>query len=367
MSRETAEWLNRHTLIGFTAKRGNAWHYREDLQGDEPNHFAGAVPVADVERRLFDWEPVSVPLSIPVGERTVYDADMEREDITTYHEIEGKVAIVPSNDPTKVFGIFSDSYQPHGYKEWLIGNVSNMLSDTLNISSAGLLSNGAIAWVEISVPDTIQTPEGIAFRPNLLATTSLNGKVATTYKRTCTFVVCDNTWAGAMGEKGQTYKRKHTRNSAGKMEQDKAREALNLIQATADAVSEELRTLTQIEVTRKEFDTITMGVLLEEERKANKGKPVTEPTKLQLTNREKKIEAVTGLYLSDARVAPWNGTAFGVMQAWNTWAHHVKPTRGDTERAERNMMDTITDGFAESDAKVWAEITKVLDLTPATV
>lgn len=39
-------------------KRGTAWHYREDLQGDESNHYTGPVPVEDVRRRLFNWRAV---------------------------------------------------------------------------------------------------------------------------------------------------------------------------------------------------------------------------------------------------------------------------------------------------------------------
>lgn len=58
MSRETLEWLNANTLIGFTDKRGKAWHYRASKQGDQPNHYPGPVPVDDVKRRLFCWEPV---------------------------------------------------------------------------------------------------------------------------------------------------------------------------------------------------------------------------------------------------------------------------------------------------------------------
>ena len=58
MSQETFSWLNRNVLVGFTDKRGDAWHYRASDQGDEPNHYTGAIPVADVERRLFHWTPV---------------------------------------------------------------------------------------------------------------------------------------------------------------------------------------------------------------------------------------------------------------------------------------------------------------------
>jgi hypothetical protein len=53
MSKETIQWLNTQTLIGMTEKRGNAWHYRAEEQGDEPNHYPLAIPVEDVKRRLF--------------------------------------------------------------------------------------------------------------------------------------------------------------------------------------------------------------------------------------------------------------------------------------------------------------------------
>ena len=58
MSRETLTHLNTQTLIGYTSKRGQAWHYRASEQGAEPNHYEHAVPVADVRRRLFHWSPV---------------------------------------------------------------------------------------------------------------------------------------------------------------------------------------------------------------------------------------------------------------------------------------------------------------------
>ena len=53
MSRETLQHLNTNTLIGFTDKRGHAWHYREEHQGGESNHYPGPVPVNDILRRLF--------------------------------------------------------------------------------------------------------------------------------------------------------------------------------------------------------------------------------------------------------------------------------------------------------------------------
>ncbi len=55
MSRESLNWLNTNTLIGFTNKRGTAWHWRAEEQGEQSNHYPGAVPLADVQDRLFHW------------------------------------------------------------------------------------------------------------------------------------------------------------------------------------------------------------------------------------------------------------------------------------------------------------------------
>jgi hypothetical protein len=55
MSKETLQHMNANTLIGFTDKRGHAWHYRAEQQGDEPNHYPGAIPIEDGQRRLFAW------------------------------------------------------------------------------------------------------------------------------------------------------------------------------------------------------------------------------------------------------------------------------------------------------------------------
>src|SRR5215212_6500999 len=71
MSQETHEWLNTNTLIGFTEKRGHAWHYRAEDQGAESNHYVGPVPVEDVRRRLFPWHAiegtVSSTVTLPSG------------------------------------------------------------------------------------------------------------------------------------------------------------------------------------------------------------------------------------------------------------------------------------------------------------
>src|SRR5215212_1492979 len=247
MSRETMLHLNTNTLIGFTDKRGNAWHYRAVLQGDESNHYPGAIPVADVRRRLLNWQavPRRVAIEFPATFETMTHLNDAGEPVRWAVQAD-RQAISPSNRDV-VMGLFKDGYKIHQYDAWLLDNVATILDDDLSISSAGLLRDGALAWVEVSIPETITTPEGVAFRPNLLAATSFDGSLATTIKRTVQLTVCDNTMKIALGEKGQQVKIKHSSQSLTKI--GSVREALALVHTEADEFAAEVARLTHTTVT----------------------------------------------------------------------------------------------------------------------
>ena len=160
MSRETIEDLNINTLIGFTDKRGTAWHYRADQQGDESNHYPGAMPIEDVRRRLFGWTAVSrrMAIELPADMNTMTHLSDDGEPLRWALQ-EDLQAMCRSDDHYRM-GIFTEGYRGHQYQEWLLGTVATILDDNLAISSAGLLRRGAVAWVEVSVPESITTPEG---------------------------------------------------------------------------------------------------------------------------------------------------------------------------------------------------------------
>jgi len=246
MSKESTSWLNTNTLIGCTDKRGTAWHWRAQEQGERSNHYPGAIPVADVQDRLFGWQAESrrVAVETPSGmaglTHSRYGGPMR------WQVVPDRQAICRSDDDT-LMGIFGSGYTRHQYREWLLTMVADLLDDDLAISSAGLLRGGAIAWVEVSMPDTITTPEGVAFRPNLLATTSFDGSIATTYKRTVTDTVCDNTRELALSERGQEVKVKHSRNSYAQL--GPARQALAMVHSLADDFAQEVARLCRVEVT----------------------------------------------------------------------------------------------------------------------
>src|SRR5215213_8159872 len=242
MSQETIEWLNTNVLVGFTGKRGKAWHYREESQGEESNHYVGPVPVEDVQRRLFNFtvEERRVAIELPVGPE-ITKADLAKRDDLTDDEKAALIgtramewvaqadqkAMCTSDDNVKL-GMFKAGYEGHDYNEWLIDNVAALVSaskDEIAIGSAMLLRNRGVACVSIELNrDNITTPDGVEFRPNLLAYTSFDGTRGTTFKEVVTNVVCDNTMRVAISEAGRAFKVKHTKNS--RLRIGEAREAL---------------------------------------------------------------------------------------------------------------------------------------------
>ena len=77
------------------------------------------------------------------------------------------------------------------------------------------------------------------------------------------------------------------------------------------------------------------------------------------TLADKKRDTLQRLYWHDLRVNPWAGTAYGVVQAVNTYEHYEGVVRG-TSRPERNMLRTISGDFGQLDRTTWATLEGVL-------
>lgn len=345
MSAETMQWLNANTLIGFTDKRGNAWHYRASDQGDEPNHYAGAIPVEDVERRLFHWTPVEGTVETRYR---VPDGDGKTQRLSLVDKTR-KTIVRP--DTGAILGIFRAGFQIHEYREWLLLQTSLILDADLAIGSAGLLRGGAVAWVQVELEDTIETPEGVAFRPFLTAATSLDGSLASTYQSGAQVVVCDNTLSAALSDKSQQLKIKHSKRSLGRLSDVRA--ALGIVHAAADDFAAEVKQLCSVTVTEQQW-----GKFVD----AHTGLAgMTDSTSARArTNARNLGDELTKLWHEDIRVTPWRGTAYGVLAAVNTYAHHVQPLRGDAIRAERNQLRTVTGEIDELDARTLQTLQRVL-------
>jgi len=351
MSRETLQHLNTNVLIGDTAVRGKAWHWRAEDQGEESNHYEGGIPYADVVRRLFDWTALKVPFAaeLPADVETMDHLDGEGAP-KRWQYASGRVAIVRS-DTGEVMGVFKDGYEPHQYVEWLLNVQSNIVGDRLHISSAGLLRGGAVAWVEIGIPETVQPKCGYVFKPHILGGTSFDGSIATFFKNTNNATVCDNTFEIARSEVGPTYKVKHTRNSGFKL--SAARDALMILEQSADEFAAEVEALAATTVTdRQWFQWL--------EEVAPTFKDNEKLTGRSLTIATNKQEALRRLWNHDERVAPWKGTALGVLAAHNTWTTHEQTVRGEAGRQERAMLNVVTGAQAKSDDGALAALNRVL-------
>jgi phage/plasmid-like protein (TIGR03299 family) len=318
MSRETLTHLNTQTLIGYTSKRGQAWHYRAEHQGSEPNHYEHAVPVADVRRRLFHWSPVEADLQA---------VTIVADGVASYTDPTRKAIVRP--DTGAILGVFRTGYQVHDYDQWLISNVEGILDADLHISSAGLLRGGAVAWVQVEMADTL-TAAGVEFRPFLTATTSLDGSIATTYQTGAQVVVCDNTLSAALTNPGTRVKVRHSANSLTKLAQ--VRDALGIVHQVADDFAAQVERLVNETATDARWARFLAAYCGTDDAKASNR---------ALTSRREQADQLNRLWTNDQRVTPWRGTAYGVLAAANTYAHHLAPVRG-ASRAERNAERLVT-------------------------
>lgn len=331
---------NQQQLYGFTAQRGNAVYYSERFQGDQSNHYTGAIPVADISRRLFNFQAVShrVAVEMPATMEN-FTHISEGGQPMRWAPQEDRQAIVHS-DTFNVMGLFKSGYTPHQYQQWLLNVLSTIISDTLAPAAAGVLRDGALAYVQIEAPENITTPQGVDFRPSILAGTSFDGSVATFYKAVNTVLRCDNQFQSLRNSKlTATYKVKHSRNSDVKVAD--ARAALGIIEREADAFSAEIAELCAIPVTEKQWSAFL-------EAYAPTSKDNEPLTGRGLTLAQNKQDALRRLWTKDDRVSDWANTAFGVAQAVNTHNTHEASVKG-VSRAERTVINTIKGVTAKAD------------------
>jgi phage/plasmid-like protein (TIGR03299 family) len=345
MGMEDMDWYNNMILVGNTNIRGNAWHYREDLQGDEPNHYPGFIPVDDVIRRLFNFDFVEAQtcyLYPGKVDGAITHLSIGDEWYSVVRSTQGRKGMLTS-DTQEDIGSFKAGYRGHAYQEWLIDKVAALLSKNgheLGIGSAGLLQQRGQAWVSIETDETITTPEGVTYLPFISAMTSFNGTLATGYGAHTQQIVCDNTLEVARGQgAGKQYRIKHTKYSEMKIAD--ARDALKIIFAASDDFAKEVANLTKWKVSDHQFEHL-LGVMIPLPEEDGRGKTIA----------EKKRNEIINLYRADERAAPWRGTAFGVLQAFNTWNHHFATVKGKVPRGARNMENVLSGKFAAADGEV---------------
>lgn len=347
-----------HALIGNTDKR-QGWIGQTD--GTLPT-YAGPIPVAEVQRRLFNWQAISVPTGnfIPVGVESLGEPGvMMLEDGSLARAIvtPGKQGIVRSDDFTEL-GRHSASYGKHDYDEWMIQKVMVALQGAMEIWAALTMKNGAQAAVEIALDETMNDEStGLNFYPFMLARTSLDGSLATSYSVHTRVLECDNQFPSINGEAvraGRQYKVKHTALSNTRDHTVGMREAMNVMDIQATEFKAFTALLTGIPTTRKNWVDV-MDII---EPPAPAGSSQVKATKTD--NRRELLDSIyKGEGEFGALSGDFSGTVFGGFQAANTYQQRGVGVRGTT-RIERVYDRSIRGDLAASDAQVLAAFAKVL-------
>jgi phage/plasmid-like protein (TIGR03299 family) len=345
MSAETMKDLNLWTLIGNTDKRGTAWHYRADLQGERSNHYPGPIPVGDVDERLFYWKP-------KIGRmQTRVTLDGRSRVLEVPHL---KSYVHPETG--KVLGVVGKGAAYHGYHEFLVANTRGLQKvPELGIGSAGLLQGGAVAWLQIELNETIMGPGEVEFRPFYSATAVFDGSMSTVYWRGDQLIVCDNTRAAALAAAGSADMIR-VPHRAGSLDKDflkELREEVTALYTQANLAKKEIDRLLSTRVSDKEWEAFLVAHLGE------RPKLTIGSGKAALTKWENNHDGLTAMYRKDPRCKAWTGTEFGALQAVSTWNHHNRMVKG-MPRAQRNMFNMATGVWAKEDAEVKAKLELVL-------
>lgn len=298
--------------------------------------FDGAIPFSRV-RDLFDFTVSYTP---------VYTVRPDRG----FVEVPNRHALVRDGAGPEVppLNIVSKRYGIHQFSEVLIDNLLTLTdtpSSDLEIVGAGLLSNGAVGWVQVQAPEITVTGDDMA--PTITLASSHNGTFATQYRVGMFRFACSNQLGALHKGSGGVYKLRHTLNS--RVRFTEARAALGLLHQSTEEFRREVETLVATTVTDAQFGAIRMAL---------DPRPIGNDVTAHATTRwENRQEALRTLWNDDDRVTPYRNTAWGVVQAYSTYRQNVRSFRangehGNVSRAGRNMEDFISGRSDTQDNRV---------------
>jgi phage/plasmid-like protein (TIGR03299 family) len=364
MSKETMNWLRSNIRVGFTGADGPAWWAASGEYMTDGSHFDGPVPVEEVERLLSvefaeaQHHAVRVEYfhtdGCPEAGKLYAECACPRSE-TAYVDKTRKNIITPDNGA--VLGVFKLGWQLHGYQQWTADQIAAILDTSrgeLGTKSVGLLKNRAVAFMQAQLTGSGLEVGGFEFTPYILAATSVDGSLSSTYATGVTAAVCDNTLSGALLNAITRFKVKHSRNSAGKLQD--VRDKLGLVYQAGDNFAQAAAALQSVDVTEKDF-----RALLDEVAPVVPADPKSSTGGAKHTNSVKLRETYEAMWNHDAKVKPWAGTAFGwvqLMNTYNTWKRNVSGADGG--RMERTYLNMVTGVTAKEDASALDALVSVM-------
>lgn len=330
MTKEDLKELAVNSLIGFTNKRGTAWHWREDVD----NHFEGAVP----RERALEL------LSYPLEEGLITATVLTEEGVISIDDATRKAIV--RTDTGALLGVFKQGYKIHQPAEWCLQNVDLILDGGLQIGSVNVLKGGAVASLQAEMEDTRTAAEGVEYRPFLTAATSHDGSIATTYGVGSQVVVCDNTLSVALKTFESRTRIRHTSNSLARI--GEVRQNLGLIvEQAGDTFDEQVQALTSEYVSDARWAEFVKAFTGVDKAKEGRSKTIAEA----------KVKTLNTMWTSDERVTPWRNSAWGALSAVNTSMHHE--FGAEKNREERNALRTVRGEWDSLDSNTLALLATV--------
>lgn len=330
--------LDYTAIMGFTSKK----RYRRWV--DESMQYPDAIPVDEVRERVFFWNALE-------GGIVAFVEDDDGE--TTWYPDPTRMAVVRSDLGT-ILGVHGmDSYKVHPYQEWLLDTVVPILDNGLGIGLAATIRGGAVAAVSVEMPENIVTPEGVEFRPHLLATTSHDSSVATSYHRGVTVFghpmaagIAKRVVGGnPMAPSRERFAIRHTRNSYSRFKDTLA--AVKVIEDIVADFQEEITELVCTDVNDRQLQAFFDLMY-----------PLPDEDGRKRTLAMNRQAALGKLLREDDRVSPWSKTAWGILLAVNIANHELGIVRGD--RDERNLTNLVYGSYVAQDQKALKLIQEVL-------
>ena len=340
-------------MIGNTSKRkvagGGSWMGK----GQVIASYEDAIPVQDVYDRLLDWSPIEVPNAnlIPVELDEQFDTIIKGQAYKVLPRFDHK-AIVRSDNFASL-GVFKNAYDSAAYNR-MLRFIQDVFQGALPVWNAGLLGGGKKFFITTGMDETMHdSKSGLNFMPYLLFFSSLDGSLANTFTPGTHVTQCDNQFRAFRKDaaaSGRLVKFKRSRNSLSEVRLNTLRDALGIMTLEAEQFTEDVHSLVETELSTQDFfKALNIIVPL----------PKDDSSKAAVTRAENTRDQIIGLYRSSPMVSPWVDTAFGFVQAVNTYNNRERPVRGAL-RVERTFERVISGSLADADTASVTALENVL-------
>ena len=317
-----------HEVETMFSAREIPWHF--SMTQDVTNITANVLTAAEalIESGL-PWEVEKLPLYA--------NFNTTGEGEPHVKPIEGHVAVARKTDG-QVYGVVSDRYEIIQNEE-MFEFVEALIGDgEAKYETAGALKEGAQVWCLVKLSDSIVVAED-TISPYLLVTTSHNATQAFRAMTTPVRVVCANTMRFALeGGSKASWAIRHTQSARGRVAQAKA--ALGLTYRYYEGFEEEVEALMDQSIPEGVFEAINVTVFPTEDDDSERAEATA----------ERRRETVRSLYFESPTVTPYNGTGWGVVNAFNEWeqwsTRAAEPTaKGLRSFGERYMARNLRDDY----------------------